>query len=54
MDKLTDGVIAVALAVVGVAIAAVIFGKNSQTANVVKQSGSSFAEIIKAAVGPVM
>lgn len=54
MDKLADGVIAVALAVVGIAMAAVIFGKNSKTADVVKQGGSSFAEIIKAAVGPVM
>ena len=54
MDKLTDGVIAVALAVVGVAIAAVFFGKNAKTAQVIQAGGSSFAEIIKAAVGPVM
>jgi len=54
MDKLSDGIIAIALAVVGLAIAAVIFGKNAKTTDVVKQAGSSFADIIKAAVGPVM
>lgn len=54
MDKLSDGVIAVALAVVGVAIAAVFFGKNAKTANVITAGGDAFAKIINAAVGPVM
>lgn len=54
MGKLSDGVIAVALAVVGVAIAAVFFGKNAKTASVITAGGSAFADVIKAAVGPVM
>lgn len=54
MDKLTDGLIAVALAVVGVAIAAVFFGKNAKTTQVIQAGGTAFAQIINAAVGPVM
>jgi len=54
MDKVTDGAIAVALAVVSLAIAAVFFGKNAKTVQVIQAGGSAFADIIKAATGPVM
>jgi len=53
MDKFTDGIIAVLVAVVGVATAAVIFSKKADTANVLTSGGNAFASIIKAAVGPV-
>lgn len=52
-DKFIDGIIAVAIAVVGVATAAVIFSKGGQTAQVITASGNAFSSIIKAAVGPV-
>lgn len=48
-----NGIIAVAVAVVGLAITAVIFSKNANTANVITAGGSSFASVIKAAVSPV-
>ena len=51
--KLVDGVIGVAIAVVGLATTAVFFSKNAQTAPVITAAGNSFASIIKAAVGPV-
>lgn len=53
MGKFTDGIIAVLVAVVGVATAAVIFSKKADTANVFTAGGNAFASIIKAAVGPV-
>lgn len=52
-ETLTNGIIAVAVAVVGLAMTAVIFSRNAQTSNVITSSGNAFAQIIKAAVGPV-
>ncbi len=52
-DSIVNGIIAIAIAVVGLAIWAVIVGKNSQTAGVIKASGDAFTQIIKAAVSPV-
>lgn len=51
--KLIDGIIAIAVAIVGVATAAVIFSKGGQTANVIQAGGNAFSAIIKAAVQPV-
>lgn len=53
MEKFGDAIVAVLIAVVGVATAAVIFSKNAQTAPVISAGGTAFANIIKAAVGPV-
>lgn len=53
MKNLTDGVIAVAVAIVGVALAAVIVSKNAKTADVITSGGNAFANVLKAAVGPV-
>ncbi len=52
-DKLIDGTIAVAVAVVGVAMAAVFFSSRANTANVITAGGNAFANILKAALGPV-
>lgn len=52
-DNFTNGIIAVAIAVVGLATTAVIFSKSGKTADVITAGGNSFAAIIKAAVGPV-
>lgn len=43
----------IAVAVVGVAILAVIFSKNSNTAGVIKAGGNAFSEALRAAVSPV-
>lgn len=53
MGKFSDAIVAVLIAVVGVATAAVIFSKKADTANVVTAGGNAFSSIIKAAVGPV-
>lgn len=52
-DKWVNGLIAVLVAVVGLATTAAIFSKNAKTADVITASGTAFANIIKAAVGPV-
>lgn len=39
--------------VISLAIVAVLVGKNAKTADVLKEGGSAFADIIKAAVSPV-
>lgn len=55
MDKggLTNAIIAVMIAIVGVSTVAVIFSKKADTAAVITSGGNAFSQIIKAAVGPV-
>lgn len=52
-DALTNGIIGIMIAVVGLATTAVIFSKNAKTGDVLTSGGNAFAAIIKAAVGPV-
>ena len=52
-NQVIEGLVAIATAVIGVAIIAVLVGKNSQTSSVIKQAGSSFSSILQAAVSPV-
>ena len=53
MDSALAGIVTVATAIVGVAIVAVIVGKNANTANVITAGGNAFASALKAAVAPV-
>jgi len=50
-DKVIEAVVAIATAIIGLALIAVIFG-SKQTANVFKSAGSAFQGIIGAAVKP--
>jgi len=52
-DKWINGIIAVMVAVVALATTSVFFSKKADTANVIKESGNAFAQVIKAAVSPV-
>jgi hypothetical protein len=52
-DKIIEGIVAIATAVIGVAIIAVLVGSKSQTYKVIQQAGSSFSSILQAAVSPV-
>lgn len=52
-DNFVNGIIAVAIAIVGVATASVFFSKKADTANVITAGGNAFSSIIKAALGPV-
>ncbi len=53
MDKLSEIVVTIATAIVGVAILSVLVSRNSQTATVLGAAGSAFANAISAATGPV-
>jgi hypothetical protein len=52
-DKLLTGLISIITAIIGVAIIAVIVGKNAQTASVLTAGGNALSGILKTAVGPV-
>jgi hypothetical protein len=52
-NKVIEGVVAIATAVIGVAIIAVIVGKGSQTSQVISSAGSAFKGILQEAVSPV-
>ena len=52
-DKFVNGIIGIAIAIVGLATTAVIFSTKANTAPVIAAASSGFASIIKAAVGPV-
>ncbi len=52
-DKLVEGVVAIATAVIGIAIIAVLVGRQSQTPSVISAAGNAFSSSIGAAVKPV-
>jgi hypothetical protein len=51
-DKLIEGVVSIAVAIVGLALVAVLFG-SKQTSGVISSAGTAFGKIIGAAVAPV-
>lgn len=51
-DKLIEGLVSIAVAVIGLALVAVLFG-SKQTSGVITSAGTAFGNIIHAAVGPV-
>lgn len=53
MNRITDAIVGILVAVVGLAIVAVVVSKNAQTATVIQSAGSAFDSIIAAAVAPV-
>lgn len=53
MDNLTNSVVTILTAIVGVAILAVIVSKNSNTSGVISAGGAAFAQALQAATGPV-
>lgn len=48
-----EKIVTIAVAVVGLATLAVLVSRNANTAGVIKAGGSSFAEVLRAAVSPV-
>lgn len=50
-DKLIEGFVSIAVAVIGLALVAVIFGSR-QTSGVISSAGTAFGKIIGAAVAP--
>lgn len=53
MDNIAVSITAIATALIGVAIVAVIVSKNAQTPQVIQSAGSAFSAVIGAAVAPV-
>jgi VIT1/CCC1 family predicted Fe2+/Mn2+ transporter len=53
MSNAVSQVIAVAVAIVGLAILAVIVSRNSQTPQVIEAAGKAFTGAIAAAVSPI-
>lgn len=54
MNSLTEAVLTIATAIVGVAILAVLVGQKSQTGAVIQSAGSAFSNAILAAEQPVL
>lgn len=52
-EKFVEAVVAIATAVIGIAIIAVLVGRQSQTSSVISSAGSAFSNIIRQAVLPV-
>jgi hypothetical protein len=53
MDRLTEGIVTILTAIVGVAILAVLVSSRSNTAGVLGAAGSAFSNALSAATGPV-
>ncbi len=54
MKDLTEAVVTIALAIVGIAMLAVLVSGRAQTANVISASGGAFAQSLAAAEAPVL
>ena len=52
-EKIIESVVAIATAIIGIAIIAVIVSRQANTAGVIQAGGSAFANDIAAAVSPV-
>lgn len=53
MNELTNALVTIAVAIVGVATLAVLVSRNAQTPQVVQSAGNAFAQALGAATGPV-
>lgn len=54
MDRLTESVVTIAVAIIGLATLAVLVGRNSRTTDVIKAAGGVFNSSLGTAIGPVM
>lgn len=53
-DKWMTEIVSIGVAIVGLALVAVIVGKNAQTAKVLGAAGTALSDTIKAAVSPAI
>ncbi len=53
MDRLTESVVTIAVAIIGLATLAVLVGKNAQTSRVIGSAGQAFTSALSVAVSPV-
>jgi hypothetical protein len=52
-EQVIEALVAIATAVIGIAIIAVLVGRQSQTSSVISSAGGALSSIIKSAVAPV-
>jgi uncharacterized protein YejL (UPF0352 family) len=52
-DKAITGIVAVIMAIIGIAIVAVLVSKQAQTSSVLTAGGNAFSNILKTALSPV-
>lgn len=52
-DKVITGIVAVLMAIIGIAIVAVLVSKQANTASVLTAGGGAFSGILKTALAPV-
>lgn len=53
MDRLTESVVTIAVAIVGLATLAVLVSRNANTAGVISSAGRAFTDSLGAAVSPI-
>lgn len=53
MDKLIKEFGVIAAGIIGLATIAVLVSRNANTSGVIKESGNAFANLLRAATGPV-
>lgn len=53
MNELWQGVVTIAVAIIGVATLAVLVSKNANTSGVINSAGNAFAQALGAATAPV-
>lgn len=54
MNQLTESIVTILVAVIGLATVAVLVGRNSKTSAVIDSAGGAFNSILGTAVSPVM
>lgn len=52
-SKLIDGIVSIAVAIIGIAIIAVLVSKSANTAGVIANAGNAFKGILGAATAPI-
>lgn len=54
MNDFWNGIVSIAIAIVGVATLAVLVSKNANTGNILTSAGTAFSGALTAAEGPVL
>lgn len=53
MDKLTESIVTIAVAIIGLATLAVIVSRNANTTGVINSAGNAFSRSLATAISPV-
>jgi len=53
MNNLTETIITIAVAIIGLAMVAVLVSRNANTAGVIREGGGAFTNALRTAISPV-